>query len=144
MTSDQLLYLPDNKRPHKAYGFGPCEQIVMTINVGLRRQMMQLQHFTEGNVPPGLVNAPDGWNTEQIRQFQEWFDSILAGNICFSDPARMGSTGAKYQAFKEAPYKDEFDEWLARIVCYAFSLPPTAFTPASQSARPPKPRKKPP
>ncbi|MGC2411735.1 MAG: hypothetical protein WA459_03435, partial [Stellaceae bacterium] len=28
----------------------------------------------------------------------------------------------------EAPYKDEFDEWLARIVCYAFSLPPTAFT----------------
>jgi hypothetical protein len=37
--------------------------------------------------------------------------------------------GAKYQAFKEAPYKDDFDEWLARIVCYAFSLPPTAFTP---------------
>ena len=32
-----------------------------------------------------------------------------------------------YQAFTEAPYKDEFDEWLARIVCYAFSLPPTAF-----------------
>ena len=23
---------------------------------------------------------------------------------------------------------DDFDEWLARIVCYAFSLPPTAFT----------------
>ena len=37
--------------------------------------------------------------------------------------------GTKYQPFKEAPYKDEFDEWLARIVCYAFSLPPTAFTP---------------
>ena len=35
---------------------------------------------------------------------------------------------SQYQAFKEAPYKDEFDEWLARIVCYAFSLPPTAFT----------------
>ena len=40
-----------------------------------------------------------------------------------------GPSGAKYQAFKEAPYKDDFDEWLARIVCYAFSLPPTAFTP---------------
>jgi hypothetical protein len=34
---------------------------------------------TEGNVPPGLLNAPDGWNAEQIGQFQEWFDSILAG-----------------------------------------------------------------
>ena len=129
LTSDHLLYLPRNKRSHKAYGFGPCEQIVMTINIGLRRQLMQLQHFTEGNVPPGLLNAPDGWNAEQIRQFQEWFDSILAGNTGSRTRLIWAPTGAKYQAFKEAPYKDEFDEWLARIVCYAFSLPPTAFTP---------------
>jgi HK97 family phage portal protein len=129
LTSDELLYLPRNRRPHKAYGFGPCEQIVMTINIGLRRQLMQLQHFTEGNVPPGLMNAPDGWNAEQIRQFQEWFDSILAGNTGARTRLIWAPNGAKYQAFKEAPYKDEFDEWLARIVCYAFSLPPTAFTP---------------
>jgi HK97 family phage portal protein len=129
LTSDQLLYLPRNKRPHKAYGFGPCEQIVMTINIGLRRQMMQLQHFSEGNVPPGMVNAPEGWNAEQIRQFQEWFDSVLAGNTASRTRLVWAPMGARYQAFKEAPYKDEFDEWLARIVCYAFSLPPTAFTP---------------
>ena len=121
--------MPRNTRPHKTYGFGPCEQIVMTINIGLRRQMMQLQHFTEGNVPPGLLNAPDGWNAEQIRQFQEWFDSILSGNTGSRTRLIWAPNGAKYQAFKEAPYKDEFDEWLARIVCYAFSLPPTAFTP---------------
>jgi hypothetical protein len=129
LTADELVYLPRNTRPHKAYGFSPCEQIVVTINIGLRRQMMQLQHFTDGNVPPGLLNAPDGWNAEQIRQFQEWFDSILAGNTANRTRLIWAPTGAKYQAFKEAPYKDEFDEWLARIVCYAFSLPPTAFTP---------------
>ncbi len=39
-----------------------------------------------------------------------------------------GRPAPSYQPFKEAPYKDEFDEWLARIVCYAFSLPATAFT----------------
>ena len=37
-----------------------------TVNIALRRQLMQLQHFTEGNVPPGLLSAPDGWNAEQI------------------------------------------------------------------------------
>jgi hypothetical protein len=121
--------LPRNPRPHKAYGFSPVEQIVVTVNIGLRRQVMQLQHFTEGNVPPGLLNAPDGWSPEQIRQFQEWFDSILAGNTGTRTRLVWGPSGAKYQAFKEAPYKDDFDEWLARIVCYAFSLPPTAFTP---------------
>jgi HK97 family phage portal protein len=129
LTSDELVYMPRNPRPHKAYGFSPVEQIVTTVNIGLRRQAMQLQHFTDGNVPPGLLNAPDGWSPEQIRQFQEWFDSILAGNTANRTRLVWGPSGAKYQAFKEAPYKDDFDEWLARIVCYAFSLPPTAFTP---------------
>jgi hypothetical protein len=52
-----------------------------------------------------------------------------------SSPANTGARsrlvwapgGTEYQAFAEAPYKDEFDEWLARIICYAFSLPSTAF-----------------
>jgi hypothetical protein len=52
LTADELLYLPRNPRPHKAYGFSPVEQIVMTVNIALRRQAMQLHHFTEGNVPP--------------------------------------------------------------------------------------------
>ena len=129
LTREELLYMPRNPRPHKAYGFSPVEQIVTTVNIGLRRQAMQLQHFTEGNVPPGLLNATDDWSPDQIRQFQEWFDSILAGNTGARARLIWGPSGAKYQAFKEAPYKDDFDEWLARIVCYAFSLPPTAFTP---------------
>jgi hypothetical protein len=115
LTSDELMYLPRNPRPHKAYGFSPVEQIVVTVNIGLRRQVMQLQHFTEGNVPPGLLNAPDGWSPEQIRQFQEWFDSILAGNTGTRTRLVWGPSGAKYQAFKEAPYKDDFDEWQGLI-----------------------------
>ena len=79
LTSDELVYLPRNRRPQKAYGFSPVEQIVTTVNIGLRRQAMQLQHFTEGNVPPGLLNAPDGWSPEQIRQFQEWFELDTRG-----------------------------------------------------------------
>jgi HK97 family phage portal protein len=128
LSDDELIYLPRNRRPHKAYGFSAVEQIVVTVNIGLRRQVMQL-HFTEGNVPPGLLSAPAGWNAEQIRQFQDWFDSILAGNTGSRTRLVWGPSGATYQPFREAPYKDDFDEWLARIVCYAFSLPPTAFTP---------------
>ena len=74
LSDAELIYLPRNRRPHKAYGFSPVEQIVVTVNIGLRRQFMQLQHFTEGNVPPGLLSAPDGWNAEQIHQFQDWFE----------------------------------------------------------------------
>src|SRR5271165_6872977 len=33
LTSDELIYQPRNRRPHRAYGFGPCEQIIMRINI---------------------------------------------------------------------------------------------------------------
>ncbi|HEX3884760.1 MAG TPA: phage portal protein [Stellaceae bacterium] len=128
LTTDDMLYLPRNPRPHKRYGYGPVEQIIMTVNIALRRQVQQLQHFTEGNVPPGMLSAPESWNVEQIRQFQEWFDSVLAGNTASRARLVWAPGGAKYSAFKDPPVKDEQDEWLARVVCYAFSLPPNAFT----------------
>lgn len=122
-----IVYVRRNGKPAWC-GNSPVEQIVLTINTGIRRAVMQLQHFTDGNVPPGMVNAPLGWTPEQIAQFQEWFDGKLAGNTAEKTKLLWGPEGAKYQAIKEAPYKDDFDEWLSRIICFAFSLPPTAFT----------------
>src|SRR4029077_7540259 len=59
---------------------------------------------------------------------QDWFDSMLAGNLGNKRKLMWGPDGARYQRFFEAPIKDDFDEWLARVVCFAFSLPPTPFT----------------
>jgi phage portal protein BeeE len=61
-TDSELIYLPRNRRAHKAYGFSPVEQIFVTINTGLRRQISQLNEFTDGNMPPGMITAPAGWN----------------------------------------------------------------------------------
>jgi hypothetical protein len=35
-----------------------------------------------------------------------------------------GEAAAKVVQTKEPAHKDDFDEWLARIICYAFSVPP--------------------
>lgn len=122
-----LLYAPRNVRTGHIYGFGAVEQIVVTINTLIRRQGSQLAYFTEGNVPAGILNAPEGWQNEQIRDLQEWFNQQIGGNLGEQRKLIWTPFGAKYMAFKEAPIKDEFDEWLARIVTFAFSLPPTAF-----------------
>lgn len=127
LTDRQLIYMPRNSRAHKAYGFSPVEQIVLTVNIGLRREFQQLQYFTEGNVPAGLAQAPDGWNPDQIAGYQAWFDSYLAGNIANKTRIIWGPHGSQYQAVHDSPFKDKFDEWLARLVCFAFSLPPNAF-----------------
>ena len=54
-TRDELIYLPRNPRTHKIYGYSPVEQIVMTVNIALRRALHQLQFYTEGNIPESLI-----------------------------------------------------------------------------------------
>jgi hypothetical protein len=127
LTNADLIYVPRNPRPNHNYGFSPVEQIIVTINTVIRRQAAQLAYFTESNLPAGLLNGPEGWTADQIREMQLWLDARLTGQTGEQAKLLWAPSGTKYQAFKDSPIKDDFDEWLARIVCFAFSLPPTAF-----------------
>ena len=125
-AAGQLLYLPRNRRTHKVYGYSPVEQIVVSVNMGLRRQMQQLQFYTEGTVPEALVGVPDSWSPDQIDQFQSYFDALLTDNMAQRRKVRFmpGDLAKNFVQTKEAVLKDEFDEWLARIISYAFNVSP--------------------
>jgi hypothetical protein len=127
LTNADLIYAPRNPRPNHNYGFSPVEQIIVTLNTVMRRQAAQLAYFTEGNTPAGLLNGPEGWSPDQIRDMQAWLDARLSGQTAEQAKLLWVPAGTRYQSFKDAPIKDDFDEWLARIVAYAFSLPPTPF-----------------
>jgi hypothetical protein len=127
LTNADLIYAPRNPRPNHNYGFSPVEQIVVTLNTMMRRQAAQLAYFTEGNTPAGLLNGPEGWSPDQIRDMQTWLDARLSGQTAEQAKLLWVPAGTRYQAFKDSPIKDDFDEWLARIIAFAFSLPPTPF-----------------
>jgi len=124
-TRDELLYMPRNVRTHKVYGYSPVEQIIITVNIALRRQANQLSYYTEGNVPNLLFSVPKEWNPDQIRLFQEWWDTITQGQS--KHYGRFIPEGAKPVEIKQPPLKDMYDEWLARVVCFCFSIEPTPF-----------------
>lgn len=126
-TLDQLLYAPRNKRVWKVYGYSPVEQIIMTVNIALRRQLHQLQYYTEGSVPDLLISTPATWNPTQIAEFDAYFQSKLAGDTGQRRQATFVPDGTKPFNTKDQVLKDEYDEWLARVVCFAFSIPPTPF-----------------
>lgn len=126
-TSDQLIYRPRNVRAHKFFGFSPVEQIILTINIGLRRQIHLLNYYTEGNVPEALAQAPKEWSADQISEFQEWFDSVLAGNSARRRRITFVPECGNLQFTRDPTLKDELDEWITRIVCYAFGLSPQQF-----------------
>lgn len=127
-TADELVYRPRNPRVHKFYGYSPVEQIMLTVNIAIRRALGQLQYFTEGNMPETFLTVPPEWTPQQVEEFQKYWDQII-GDQSVKRQVKFipGGQGVKPHSVKEAPLKDDFDEWLARVVCYAFSLPPTPF-----------------
>lgn len=120
---ESLVYAPRNRRSHRIYGFSPVEQIVVTINIAIRRALGQLDWFTEGSVPDAIVSVPDGWSPQQVREFDIYWQSQFGTT---ADRRKMRFIPqAQVTQFKPAPLKDDFDEWIARVVSWAFDLPPT-------------------
>jgi hypothetical protein len=128
-TVKELMYAPRNPRVHKVYGYSPVEQILMTLNIALRRQVYQLNFFTEGNIPAALIGVPETWTPDQIRTFQEWFDNILSGNLAEKRKARFvpAAVGKTYVPTQETELFGKAEEWLARVVCFAFNISPQPF-----------------
>lgn len=126
---DEIVYRPRNLRIHQIYGYSPVQQIMMTVNIGLRRQVFQLNFFTEGNVPQALIGVPEQWTPDQIATFQNWFDSILTGNLAERRRARFvpSAVGKTYIPTQETELFGKAEEWLARVCCFAFSISPQPF-----------------
>jgi len=117
----ELLYMPRNLRSYRVYGYSPVEQVMTTVNIALRRQLHQLSFYTEGSTPNLIFSAPKEWSVEQIKAYQAWWDSLKNRK-----GARFVPEGVKPIDTKEGALKDSLDEWLARIICYAFSVSPQA------------------
>jgi len=126
-TQAELIYFPRNPLSWRVYGLSPVEQIIITVNIVIRRQLHLLQYYTEGNLPDSLLETPESWSTEQIREWQQYWDALFAGNTAQRRRGTWVPKGMTPHSMKEAALKDPIDEWFARVVCYCFSLSPQAF-----------------
>lgn len=127
-AANELLYTMRNPRTNRVYGYSPVEQIIMTVNIALRKQLWQLNYFTEGNIPEAISGLPEAWNLEQVKTFQTYWDSLMEGNLAQRRHMRfVPFDPTKIKETRQVDLKDMYDEWLARVVCFAFSIPPTPF-----------------
>ena len=126
-SRDELLYLPRNIRSNRLYGYSPVEQIVLTVNIALRRDLSTLDYYSSGSIPDAFGTLPKEWSADQIKSFQDHFDSLISGNSAERRKLRFMPDGFKLEGQKQPPLKDLYDEWLARLICYVFSVPVTPF-----------------
>ena len=126
-SDDELFYLPRNVRSHRLYGFSPVEQVALTVNIALRREQATLDYYNTGSVPDSFATLPKEWTVDQIRQFQDYFDALMSGNSARRRMVKFMPADFKLTETRQPPLKDQYDEWLARVICYAFSVPASAF-----------------
>lgn len=128
---DELLYFMSNPGSDRIYGLSKVEQILITIQIGLRREMSQLQFFTDGNVPAALAGVPENWNPQQISTLQSAFDAMLQGDTAARRKIWFvpGETAKNIKELRseDATLKASMDEWIIRIMCFTLGVSPTPF-----------------
>ena len=124
----QLYYPVYNPQDDSLYGFSNTEQIVLTVNLALKRQQWWTAYFTDGTVPAGLLHLPEDWNPSDIREYEETWNALLSGEMAWKHRVRAipGSTG--FSQLKPLIGTDAgitaFDEWLARLCCLGYDVTP--------------------
>jgi hypothetical protein len=113
---------------------GIVEQALSIIALGMGRLDFQAAYYSSGNVPEFIAFMPPDVVIQKVEEANEYLDSILKGNV---GNRRKGFYLPSYGTDKapniifpkvnEQVLKDEFDEWLARVMCFAFGIAPTAF-----------------
>ena len=122
----ELYYMPQNWRTHKFYGYSRVEQLIPTIDIALNRMLHKLSYYTHGSAPDSAIEAPVGWNMEQIKEFQSWWHDLLSGNLENRREGIMIPNGCKITNLKELALKDDYDDYLIRLVCYSLSIQPSS------------------
>jgi hypothetical protein len=120
-----LVYRPFNVTVNSITGFSPVQQIMRTIVIGMNRMTSQASLYTEGNVPECLISLADQFQVDQIKQFQGLFDQV-AGDIGLKRRVRFIPEVKSITQTKDPMIKDDRDDWLARVCCYALSVAPNA------------------
>jgi hypothetical protein len=130
-AADRLLYLPRNARVNSPYGESPIEWIVQSIIQSIKHDLARVNYYTDGNVPAAFVGLPSSWSVSQIKEFDEWYNAIIQGDIARANRLMFlphDGTGTPVTQFNNSDMDNvQLDEWLMTVACWAFGNSPSEF-----------------
>lgn len=126
-TSDELIYFPQVYRPDRVYGYSRVEQAHDLIEAAISRLKSQKGYFEFGNVGDGYFTAPENFQPDQIKDMEKQWNAMMQGSPDMRRNVPFLPSGVKWEPTKVDVLKDDFDEFLIRMLCFPFGVTPTAF-----------------
>lgn len=124
-TADEMIYELMNPRNDTPYGLAPLESLMIIVNSSLKAGMYNLAYLTDGNIPEGFFTMPETWQPQQIKDFQEYFDALMAGDETMTRRLKFMPQGDYSPTKKpEDMAFSEFNDWLMKITCALFEINP--------------------
>lgn len=124
-TDDEMIYEMMNPRNDTPYGLAPLESLMIIVNSSLKAGMYNLGYLTDTNLPEGIFTLPDNWQPQQIKDFQEYFDALMAGDETMSRRLKFMPQGQYTPTVKPNDMAfNEFNDWLMKVTCALFEVTP--------------------
>lgn len=128
-TSDELIYLPRNRRTFTVYGFSPVERSLPLADLYLRRQQWLRAEYTDGVLPEMIVTADAdfGNSPELLRAYENILNDELSGQTEQRVRARLFPAGLSVQQMEGygERFTDVLDNYLVTSICGHFGVLPT-------------------
>ncbi len=130
-STDEFYYLPRLMRNMTPYGFSHIQQALVMINQALRFDMWNTAAYTESTIPMGLLETPQGFSADQIRDVADFLNGAI-GDLAARQRVYPVPAGTKWNAIKPFVFDEKFAMWVIESTSACFDVQPQelGFAPA--------------
>lgn len=125
-TTLDMVYDMMNPRTDTPYGLAPLESLMIVVSSSLKAGLYNLSYLTDGNIPEGFFGVPKEWTPNMIKDFQENWDAVMAGDAQATSKLKFTPEGSYTPAKKQGDMAWEmFNDWLMKVTCALFDVQPS-------------------
>ena len=130
-SADEFYYLPRLLRNMTPYGFSHIQQALVMINQALRFDMWNTAAYTESTIPMGLLETPQGFTADQIRDVADFLNGAVT-DLAARQRVYPVPAGTKWSAIKPFVFDEKFAMWVIEATSACFDVQPQelGFAPA--------------
>lgn len=124
-TTDMMIHRRGTPAVDDPYGMSRVEKVILITNLALKKAKMDLQYYTDGNIPAGMMEVPEAsnWTPDQIDSYEQSWNALMAGNLQQMRRIKFVQPGMKYTPFTQPAFDSVFDRYMLNIRASVYGVP---------------------